>query len=186
MPRISFAILSRKNKLRNQSEKILDDCKEDNKKKAKILCIQKRFEEARAIYEKFIDNDLLDMDGYMGLIRVESENYKKFEGEELDEAIQVAKDICGEDDLSQYDPDYGKYVKKRNEYSEKVREDRKKAEREKYNVGNIVVFGRYWQAKERSNGKTPIEWIVLKREKDRALLLSRYCLDCKQYSIVTK
>ena len=157
--------------------------KEDLKKKAKILCIQKKFDEAERIYDGLVDEDIMDMDGYMGYIRVRSENYKRFDGAEIDEAIQVAKDICGDDDLSEYDPDYGKYILKREEYFDNIRFERQKAERERYNVGNVVTYGQYWQAKDRSAGKSPIEWIVLKREKGKALLLSRYCLACKQYSI---
>ena len=43
-----------------------------------------------------------------------------------------------------------------------------------------VKFGSYYQ----SNGftKEPIEWIVLDRQGGRALLLSKYILDCKCYS----
>lgn len=153
----------------NESKKA--GTKEDNKKKAKILCIQKKYNEAKEIYDGFIDDDIMDMDGYMGFIRVYSENYRLFEGKELEDAIQIAKDVSGEDDLSKYDPDY-----------EKLKKGRQKAESEKFNIGNVVTFGHYWQNKDRADGKTPIEWIVLKREKDRALLLSKYCLDCKQYN----
>lgn len=39
-------------------------------------------------------------------------------------------------------------------------------------VGNIVTFGSYEQDADTSNGNEPLEWIVLKYENGRALLLS--------------
>lgn len=44
-------------------------------------------------------------------------------------------------------------------------------------VGETVVFGSY----EQGSGQAPVEWIVLDRQADRALLLSRYALDCKPF-----
>lgn len=47
-------------------------------------------------------------------------------------------------------------------------------------IGNYVKFGYYWQSN--SDTKEPIEWLVLDVEKGkRALLLSKYALDCKPY-----
>lgn len=158
------------------------ESKEEKQKKAKILCIQKRFKEAKELYDSFIADDILDMDGYMGYIRISTKNYKIFEGAEIDEAIQVAKDVCGEDDLSQFDSDYQKYCEKRKLYFANLQAEKRRLENERFNIGNIVCFGNYWQSAVRSAGKTPIEWIVLRREEQQALLISRYCLDCKPYS----
>ena len=47
-------------------------------------------------------------------------------------------------------------------------------------VGETVTFGRYKQGK---NGeKEEIEWQVLAKNRDKALLISKYCLDCKPYN----
>ena len=43
-----------------------------------------------------------------------------------------------------------------------------------------VLFGSYPQTAE--GERQPIEWLVLKREKDRALLISKYALDAKPYN----
>lgn len=52
-------------------------------------------------------------------------------------------------------------------------------------LGNgSVLFGSYPQTAE--GERRPIEWLVLKREKDRALLISRYALDCKPYHVERK
>lgn len=46
-------------------------------------------------------------------------------------------------------------------------------------VGERVFFGCYMQSQV---GETaPVEWIVLKKESNKALLLSKYILDCVQY-----
>ena len=51
----------------------------------------------------------------------------------------------------------------------------------KYSVGNYVVFGHYPQTSE-GNDSTGIEWLVLAREGNKALLISRYGLDAKRYN----
>jgi len=51
-----------------------------------------------------------------------------------------------------------------------------------YKVGDIIKFGKYEQDGNASNGKEPIEWQILKVEDDRILVISKYCLDCKQYN----
>ena len=48
-------------------------------------------------------------------------------------------------------------------------------------VGNIIRFGSYEQDNNLDNGPEPIEWIVLDVQEDKALLLSKYGLDAKQY-----
>ena len=43
-----------------------------------------------------------------------------------------------------------------------------------------IPFGRYPQASKNKNA--PIEWLVLKNDGSRALLISKYALDCRQYN----
>ena len=43
-----------------------------------------------------------------------------------------------------------------------------------------IPFGRYPQASKNENA--PIEWLVLKNDGSRALLISKYALDCRQYN----
>ena len=49
-------------------------------------------------------------------------------------------------------------------------------------VGEYVEFGRYEIDGDESNGAEPIEWEVLEIDANRALLISRYVLDCKPYN----
>ena len=48
-------------------------------------------------------------------------------------------------------------------------------------VGDIITFGTYPQTSEGTD-QTPIEWIVLDVQDEKALLLSRYGLDAKPYN----
>ena len=45
-----------------------------------------------------------------------------------------------------------------------------------------MLFGAYEQDNDLSNGKEPIEWIVLGMREGKALLISRYALDCQPYN----
>lgn len=49
-------------------------------------------------------------------------------------------------------------------------------------VGSIIKFGSYWQGKSQSDGKTPIEWRVLAKCDNKALLISEKALDCKPFN----
>ena len=51
----------------------------------------------------------------------------------------------------------------------------------KWRAGNYVTFGTYPQTKA-GNDTTPIEWLVLARDGDKALVISRYALDCIEYN----
>ncbi len=53
-------------------------------------------------------------------------------------------------------------------------------------VGDHLFFGRYEQDNDQTNGKEPIEWIVLDVQDGKALLLSRYVLDAMQYNTEKK
>ena len=50
------------------------------------------------------------------------------------------------------------------------------------NVGSYVYFGEYEQDDDTSTGKEAIEWLVLAKEEDRMLMISRYALDCKPFN----
>lgn len=85
------------------------------------------------------------------------------------------------------------------DYFDPVREEKKpqvydvKSIGEAYEIANYaksktfkdfdsVVLGSYEQDGDIANGKEGIEWIVLKREDNKALLLSKYVLDYVEYS----
>ena len=48
--------------------------------------------------------------------------------------------------------------------------------------GDYIVFGRYEQDGDLSNGPEPIEWEIVAEENGRMLLISRYILDCQPYN----
>lgn len=50
------------------------------------------------------------------------------------------------------------------------------------NVGDYITFGKYEQDNDISNGKEDIEWLVLDKEGDKVLVISKYGLDCKPYN----
>ena len=49
-------------------------------------------------------------------------------------------------------------------------------------VGDYVFFGTYEQDNNTSNGKENVEWLVLEVKDGKALVISKYALDCKQYN----
>ena len=53
---------------------------------------------------------------------------------------------------------------------------------ESLKVGDVYTFGTYEQDNDTSNGKENIDWIVLKKEGNRILVISKDILDYKKYS----
>ena len=51
-------------------------------------------------------------------------------------------------------------------------------------VGNYITFGKYEQDNITSNGKEDIEWLVLEVKDGKALVISKYALDCKPYNTI--
>ena len=49
-------------------------------------------------------------------------------------------------------------------------------------AGDIIEFGSYEQDNDLTNGAEPIEWQVLDVQDGKALLFSRYALNCQQYN----
>ncbi len=49
-------------------------------------------------------------------------------------------------------------------------------------VGSYIYFGEYEQDNNESTGKEAIEWLVLDKQEDRMLVVSRYGLDCQPYN----
>ena len=49
-------------------------------------------------------------------------------------------------------------------------------------AGDYVFFGSYEQDNNTSNGKEDIEWLVLEVKDGKALVISKYALDCMQYN----
>ena len=49
-------------------------------------------------------------------------------------------------------------------------------------AGDYVFFGAYEQDNNTSNGKEDVEWLVLEVKDGKALVISKYALDCKPYN----
>lgn len=49
-------------------------------------------------------------------------------------------------------------------------------------IGDYIKFGRYEQDNDTSNGKEEIEWLVLEKNDNKVLVISKYTLDCQQYN----
>ena len=57
---------------------------------------------------------------------------------------------------------------------------------EEISIGDVVTFGSYEQDNNLENGAEPIEWQVLDVQDGKALIISKYGLDCKPYNTESK
>lgn len=72
---------------------------------------------------------------------------------------------------------YKDSAEKANSIYEKYKDEKLKVA----NVGDYVYFGVYEQDFDTTNGKEEIEWLLLDRQDNCVLLLSKYVLDIRQY-----
>lgn len=50
-------------------------------------------------------------------------------------------------------------------------------------AGDYITYGAYEQDNDTGNGQEEIEWLVLEVKDNKALVISKYALDCKPYNI---
>lgn len=97
-------------------------------KKARDYCNSGRFAEAGKIYERLVLTYPEDMNGYMGLLRVASENYTIPEGENVEKALRIARRVAKKEDLSEFDLDYPTFKRR---MQERILENKRKEEKQK-------------------------------------------------------
>ena len=102
-----------------------------------------------------------------------------------DETVRLLNEGKSKEALREYQaiPDRDKYMPARQ--NEQIEQLETAANEAKFAVGNYVKFGHYPQTSEGTD-ETPIEWRVLARDGKKALLISRYALDCKKYNTEEK
>lgn len=67
------------------------------------------------------------------------------------------------------------------EQADSIRVEYQMAKGKKAKVGDYIIFGSYELDENKENGKEEIEWLVLAKEGDRTLVISRYALDYRAY-----
>ena len=75
---------------------------------------------------------------------------------------------------------YNKSVSKKGTTAKVESSSQKKDKNPDYKIGETIEFGNYPQDKDGT--EKPIEWIVMKKEGNQVLLLSKYVLDAKPYN----
>lgn len=55
-----------------------------------------------------------------------------------------------------------------------------------YKVGGTIYFGQYEQDNNTENGLEPIEWVILELDDEKALITSKYALDCQAFESETE
>lgn len=154
--------------------------------------------------EVIVDKKVKD-EGYCHLWRMSDEEYEYYNIEGIESLVQESTPYYKIRIGCEYDAnDLSKYtIEERNvKYQEIINSDEfsvsqipficikreafegintSDVSKTQYAVGDSVIMGTYEQDGDTSNGAEPIEWIVIKTEKDKAYVVSKYILDQKQY-----
>ena len=69
--------------------------------------------------------------------------------------------------------------KKRNDFSDSAIPEE---EIEASDAGDVIVFGKYEQDNDPSDGKEDVEWLVVAKKGDKRLVVSKYALDCLPFN----
>lgn len=102
--------------------------------KLRVFIIRGMYDEATRFCNQMIERNPMNKAGYIGLIRIVSNNYKILEGAEIDEQIRIAEEIFTNNLLD--DAEYAAYIYARNElFAERERKcieaERKRIEAER-------------------------------------------------------
>lgn len=93
-------------------------------KKARILCIRGRFDQALAICESILDEDMENMGAYIEILRVHTEDFTVFEGKEIEKDIHAIERLFPDIE----NEEYVDYLQKRNKFL-KEKENKQKVEK---------------------------------------------------------
>lgn len=90
-------------------------------------------------------------------------------------------------DAGKYDEAYSAFIelgdyKDAFEKAGDVKLQKTKDQLKNIKVGSYINFGAYEQDNNTSNGKEDVEWLVLEIKDGKALVISKYALDCKPYN----
>ena len=78
---------------------------EKDLKRAKIYCVRAQYDNALAIYNHILEEDIENQDAYLGLLRAHSENFTIFFSEEIDRDVYTLDSLFPDLD----DPEYAKF-----------------------------------------------------------------------------
>ncbi len=126
----------------------------------KLLC-EKNYDEAYALLEQVGDISTINDSMYNRAIDLVS-----------------AKDYIGAHALFSHLTGYKDADTKLNE----IKDDYNKQKRENAQVGDYIIFGAYEQDGDISNGKEEMEWLVLDKQGDKTLIISKYAIASKEYN----
>ena len=97
-------------------DSLLESKKEytEDLKKANVYCMREHFDKALEIYNKILDDDMENMEALIGLLKVHSKYFTKYDGEEIEKDIRVIERMFP--DIM--DEEYAKYCLERKKYLE--------------------------------------------------------------------
>lgn len=151
-----------------------------------------KYDEAYAVLEEIGDNETIVSNKYdRALALIDSGDYVEAYAllEEIGDNESIAsnkydraiKAIESGDYKAAYTLLRGMDYKDSESKLQELDSDYKKQLFQEAEIGKSVLLGMYEQDNDDSNGKENIEWIIIAKENDRFLILSRYALDCKPF-----
>ncbi len=152
--------------------------------RARATCIRGLFDEAKILYEQMLDADPVDMNAYMGFIRIASKNYTEY-NKDAESAVRIAMDICGNPDLSTYDKDYIRLTvlqKRAAENQRRQAEADKEAEEERKRQHQLDLEEKNRQDTERRKAGTLEEEKALEQKKKDIAQALKWYAEKKNYA----
>ncbi len=119
----------------------------DYKKKIDLAysyCLREMFDQAKKIYEEIIEEDPLNEEVFLGLLRAETKNFTQYEGTNIDNALKAVEKVTK--DLSAL-KEYQDYILNRKKYFDNLKinynlkkENDKSFDEEKYDLIDVDVY----------------------------------------------
>lgn len=98
-------------------------------KKAKVLALEEKYDEAEKIYNAILDEEPLDINAYAGLLRVYSKNYTEFYNERIEENVGIIFDLFTREQIAACPEmrfsDFVNAIQERKDQAERLERQRK-------------------------------------------------------------
>ena len=136
----------------------------DMLKKANIFCMREQYDKALEIYNRILDEDMENEAAYLGILKVHSEYYTKYEGNEIEKDIRIIERMFPNIN----NKEYVNYCLERKKH--KVEDGPEKD----------ILFGSYYSNADKE--KAPLKWDILEKKDGKLLIITHDIIDVMPFN----
>lgn len=169
-------ISKKKDDLFDLDNSLMDSKYKEDFERANVYCIREKYDDALKIYNKILDEDYKCLDAYIGILKVHSLNYTKYDGDEIEKDIRIINklfpNINDEEVLS--------YLDKRKSLLNNRTEIKGDSNNNYYTRDDkTIYFGSYYI--NNNSEKEKLKWLIIEEKDDKAFIITDKIIDSRRF-----